>query len=531
MIQLLRRRSALLLVVLTGSASGFWVHVPLVAKNCVLIRRNSRLLGTVNGGSGESSRAPHTKVLQQHETDVRLPHAYIAERTRPDFTLLTDRMVDSKRLIYLDSAATSQKPKAVLDALNYYYNTLNSNVHRGAHTLSREATEAYEQCRDKVKHFIGASSRNEIVFTSGATEAINLVSQSYGRAFLHEGDEIVLTVSEHHSNLVPWQMLAAEKGVVLKFADMDDDGIDLQHLSTLLTDKTKFVSFQHVSNVLACINPVSEIVQMVRERCPSDCRILLDACQSVPYMPVHVAELGVDFLAASGHKMCGPTGIGFLWGREHLLNQMPPWKGGGEMIDQVALTGSTWQPAPARFEAGTPAIAQAIGLGAAIDYLTAIGMDEINAYEHELADYLYNKLSSVKGITIFGPKDSAKRAALCAFSHDTVHSSDLSTFLDMEGIAIRAGHHCCQPLHECLGISHSSRASLYFYNTRECVLLSVYVLEVYAAASNHNPAAWPIVICRDIDTFVEHLQSTLNFFDNLESASGNAKGESFVPFV
>jgi cysteine desulfurase / selenocysteine lyase len=399
----------------------------------------------------------------------RLPHAHIAEKARKDFTLLNERTLgeDGKTpLVYLDSAATSQKPDSVLRALNDYYNSCNSNVHRGAHTLSREATDAYEQARDKVKHFIGAPSRSEVVFTSGATEAINLVAYSYGRSFLNEGDEIVLSVAEHHSNLVPWQIIAAEKGIILKFVELSNGGLDLNHLKSLLSERTKIVSFQHVSNVLACTNPVQEIVQMVREASP-ECKILLDACQSVPHMPVNVVDLGIDFLAASGHKMCGPTGIGFLWGREDLLNQMPPWKGGGEMIDQVTLTSSTWQTAPGRFEAGTPAIAQAIGLGAAIDYLTEIGMDEINAYEHELAEYLYQRLSSIPGITILGPKESEKRAALCAFSHDSVHPSDLSTFLDIEGVAVRSGHHCCQPLHNVLGISHSTRASLYFYNTQE----------------------------------------------------------------
>jgi cysteine desulfurase/selenocysteine lyase len=380
--------------------------------------------------------------------------------------LLTDRSFgeDEKTpVIYLDSAATSQKPEAVLNAINNYYRSSNSNVHRGAHTLSREATEAYELARDKVKDFIGAPSRNEIVFTSGATDALNIVAYSYGRAFLKEGDEIILTVAEHHSNLVPWQIIAAEKGLTLKFVNLLDGELDLEHLQSLLSEKTKILSFQHVSNVLASINPVAEIVSMVRKRSPH-CKVVLDACQSVPHMPINVASLGVDFLAASGHKMCGPTGIGFLWGHEDLLNSMPPWKGGGEMIDQVTLTTSTWQSAPGRFEAGTPAIAQAIGLGAAIDYLNSVGMEAINAYEHELGQYLYERLSTVPGIAILGPRNPAKRAALCAFAHESVHPSDISTFLD---IAVRSGHHCCQPLHQSLDISHSTRASLYFYNTKE----------------------------------------------------------------
>jgi cysteine desulfurase/selenocysteine lyase len=432
-----------------------------------------------------------------------MPHAWIAEKTRSDFTILQQRTVGDRQvpLTYLDSAATSQKPQPVLDRLLHYYHTLNSNVHRGAHTLSREATDEYEKSRDKVQKFVNAKTRNEIVFTSGATEAINLVVQSYGRENLKPGDEVLLTVTEHHSNLVPWQILAQEKGLTLKFVETKDGRLDLEHMRSLLSQNTKMVAFQHVSNVLACINPVKEMVRMVRENAAPDCKVLLDACQSVPHMPVDVQDLSIDFLAASGHKMCGPTGIGFLWGREELLNSMPPWKGGGEMIDQVTLESSTWQTSPARFEAGTPPIAQAIGLGAAVDYLNEIGMDDINAYEHELSEYLYRRLSEVEGVTILGPNDPKNRAALCAFYHDKVHPSDLSTFLDMEGVAIRAGHHCCQPLHSELGFSHSARASLYFYNTKD-----------------------------DIDLFIEHLESTINFFSSLESGA-DKDGEEFVPFI
>jgi cysteine desulfurase/selenocysteine lyase len=287
---------------------------------------------------------------------------------------------------------------------------------------------------------------------------------------LSEGDEIVLTVAEHHANLVPWQMLAAEKNLTVRYVAIDPatGGLDLDHMGSLLGPRTKLVGFQHVSNVLGCVNPVGEMVALVRSKCPPDAKIVLDACQSVPHMPVNVRELGVDFVAASGHKMCGPTGIGFLWGREDLLNRMPPWQGGGEMIDRVTLEGSTFLPAPARFEAGTPPIAQAVGLGAAIDYLTEVGMDQIEAYERELAGYLYDRMSQVPGIRIFGPPRGSQRVALCAFAHEGVHSSDLSSFLDAEGIAVRSGHHCCQPLHqESLLFSHSARASLYFYNTAE----------------------------------------------------------------
>ena len=422
-----------------------------------------------------------------------------------------------KRLVYLDSAATSQKPNAVTSALTSYYEHANSNVHRGAHALSREATEQYESARDKVASFIHASSRNEIVFTSGATEAINLVatalSQSCGQPpnknnarelYLSGGDEIIITESEHHSNIVPWQMVAERTGAVLKYvpACADTGGFDLDAFTELITPQTKFVSVQHVSNVLGSINPVKEIVEIVRSKAAPGAKIMLDACQSVPHMGVDVQTLNVDFIAASGHKMCGPTGIGFLWGKESVLNSLPPYKGGGEMIDEVYMDHSTYAPAPARFEAGTPAIAQAIGLGAAIDYLNEIGMERIHDYEVELADYLRRRLEDVKGVTVLGPPVGTERAALCAFVTDAVHPSDLGTFLDVEGVAIRAGHHCCQPLHRALGYSHSARASLYFYNTKE-----------------------------DVDDFIAVLEDTLKFFgslggDAIEEADSD---DAFVP--
>jgi cysteine desulfurase / selenocysteine lyase len=406
--------------------------------------------------------------------DVQLGHGEIAERTRPDFEILVKTMVgggedsrNAKPLVYLDSAATSQTPRQVIRDIADYYEQINSNVHRGAHTLSRKATAAFEEGRDAIASLVNANSRNEIVITSGATEAINLVANSYGRANLREGDEIVLTEMEHHSNLVPWQMIAKETGAVVRYAkiDFEKGALDWDHFQSLLSDRTKIVAFQHVSNVMACINPVKDMVATVRSKSPGAV-VLLDACQSVPHMKVDVRELGVDFLAASGHKMCGPTGVGFLWGKEDILNSMPPYMGGGEMIDQVTLEGSTFAPAPARFEAGTPPIAQVVGLAGAIRYLFSIGMDEVEAYEHEIASYLYKRLSGVKGVHVLGPPDGVERAALCAFFVDGVHPSDLSTFLDIEGIAVRAGHHCCQPLHHALGISHSARASLYFYNTK-----------------------------------------------------------------
>lgn len=422
----------------------------------------------------------------------------------------------NKRLIYLDSAATSHKPTAVTDALTRYYERFNSNVHRGAHALSREATELYEDARDKVASFVNAASRNEIVFTSGATDAINLVATSLsqtcgresssGELYLKEGDEIIITEAEHHSNIVPWQMAAKRSGAVLKYvpACSISGGFDLNAFEALIGPKTKFVSVQHVSNVLGSINPIDSIVTIVRSNAP-DALIMLDACQSVPHMRVDVQSLGVDFIAASGHKMCGPTGIGFLWGKEEILNSMSPCRGGGEMIDEVYMDFSTYAQAPARFEAGTPAIAQAIGLGAAIDYLNNIGMDRIHNYEVELADYLRRRLEDVKDVIVLGPPVGTNRAALCAFVSDAVHPSDLGSFLDIEGVAIRAGHHCCQPLHRALGYSHSARASLYFYNTKE-----------------------------DVDSFIHALESTIGFFTSLAGERGNQRlhesdDNGFVP--
>jgi cysteine desulfurase / selenocysteine lyase len=435
-------------------------------------------------------------------TSVKLPHAYIAEKVRKDFAIL-DTSVGGKPLVYLDSAATSQKPRAVLDALQQYYETSNANVHRGAHRLSRDATAAYEGARDDVANFIGASSRNECIFTRGATEAINLVAMTYGRTCMTSpDDEIVLTELEHHSNLVPWQILSDQTQCKLRYAHLDRETgmVDMNEFRSLLSPTTKLVTFQHVSNVMGCANPVAEMVQAVREASPN-AKILLDACQSVPHQRFNVQELGVDFVAFSGHKMCGPTGIGVLWGREDLLNSMPPFLGGGEMIDQVTLEGSTFVKAPGRFEAGTPAIAQAIGLGAAIRYLNEIGMEIIEAYEHELGNYLYNRLSECQGIHILGPKEG--RMGLCAFYSDDVHPSDLSAFLDVEGIAIRAGHHCCQPLHRALGYSHSARASLYFYNTKE-----------------------------EIDKFIEVLDKSISFFRNLSSDGEiTSDHDDFVPFI
>ena len=479
-----------------------WIlFLPVAAALQAHVRPSHRSVTLLRSASVEETIAGASHHEEPWWKSVELPHAYIAEQVRKDFTILNTKFKD-KPLVYLDSAATSQKPRYVLDALQSYYETSNSNVHRGAHRLSRDATAAYEEARDEVANFIHAKSRNECIFTKGATEAINMVAMTYGRANIGRGDEIVLTELEHHSNIVPWQILASQTGCTLKFASVDADTgcLNVEELKSLLSEKTKLVSFHHVSNVMGSINPVDELVQAVREKSP-DAKILLDACQSVPHQRVDVQELGVDFLAFSGHKMCGPTGIGVLWGREELLNAMPPFLGGGEMIDQVTLEGSTYALAPGRFEAGTPAIAQAIGLGAAIRYLTNIGIDNIEAYEHELGSYLYKRLSECDGVTLLGPKEN--RAALCAFHCDAVHPSDLSTFLDVEGIAIRAGHHCCQPLHNALGYSHSARASLYFYNTKE-----------------------------EIDKFIEVLVDSIAFFTSMGATKvDGAQQDDFVPFV
>lgn len=391
----------------------------------------------------------------------------IAAKVRPDFPILNQRIHDQP-LVYLDNAATSQKPIAVLDALRYYYEHDNANVHRGVHTLSSRATDAYEGARDKVAAFVNAASRQEIVFTRNASEAINLVAYSWGLSNLQQGDEIVLSVMEHHSNLVPWQMIAARTGAVLKHVQLTEtEAFDFEHYKSLLSDKTKLVSIVHVSNTLGCINPVKEICAEAHK---VGARVLIDACQSAPHMKLDVQDMDCDWLVASGHKMCAPTGIGFLYGKLELLRSMPPFLGGGEMIADVFLDHSTYADLPHKFEAGTPAIGEAIALGAAVDYLSSIGMDKIHAYEEELTDYLFKRLSELPEIRVYGPKpkaDGSGRAALASFTAGEVHPHDLSTILDQAGVAIRAGHHCTQPLHRCIKAQSTARASLYFYNTRE----------------------------------------------------------------
>ncbi|MEO0408185.1 MAG: SufS family cysteine desulfurase [Cyanobacteria bacterium P01_A01_bin.135] len=385
----------------------------------------------------------------------------LAAKVRPDFPIL-HQQVNEKPLVYLDNAATSQKPRAVLDALEHYYQQDNANVHRGVHTLSGRATDAYEGARDKVARFVNAAHREEIIYTRNASEAINLVAYAQGSQ-LQAGDEIILSVMEHHSNLIPWQLLAQRNKLTLKFVQLtEDEAFDLDHYRSLLTDKTKLVSVAHVSNTLGCLNPVREIVDLAHER---GAKVLLDACQSVPHMPVDVQALDCDWLVASGHKMCAPTGIGFLYGKKDVLRAMPPFLGGGEMIADVFLDHATYADIPHRFEAGTPAIAEAIALGAAVDYLSDLSMDKIHAYEQELAGYLMEQITALPEVRVYGPK-SEERAALASFTAGPAHPHDLSTILDQWGVAIRAGHHCTQPLHRLLKAQSTARASLYFYNTR-----------------------------------------------------------------
>ncbi len=412
----------------------------------------------------------------------------LASLVRQDFPILHQE-VHGKPLVYLDNAATSQKPRAMLDAMIHYYEHDNANVHRGVHSLSARATDAYEGARDKVQKFVNAAHREEIVYTRNASEAINIVAYSWGWANLQAGDEIILTVMEHHSNLVPWQMIAQRTGAVIKHVQLTETGeFDFEQFKTLLSDRTKLVSVVHVSNTLGCINPVKAICAEAHKW---GAKVLVDGCQSTPHMAIDVQSLDCDWFVASGHKMCAPTGIGFLYGKLDLLNAMPPFFGGGEMIADVFLDHSTYAGLPHKFEAGTPAIAEAIALGAAVDYLTNLGMDRIHAYEVELTAYLYQQIAKVPNLTLYGPKpqaDGSGRAALVTFTVPNIHANDLSTLLDHEGVAIRSGHHCTQPLHRILQVNATARASLYFYNTRE-----------------------------EIDVFVKALGETIDFFNSIEA--------------
>ena len=390
----------------------------------------------------------------------------LGARVREDFPLL-QRTVGGQRLVYLDSAATSQKPRAVLDALQAYYRDYNANVHRGIYRIAEEATARYEEARAKLASFLGAARPEEIIFTRGTTEAINLVAATWGRANVASGDEIVLTEMEHHSNIVPWQLLAAERGARLRYIPVTDEGrLDLGALDRLFGERTKLVTLTHQSNVLGTVNPVRQIADRAHA---VGARVLVDAAQSVPHQAVNVTALDADFLAFSGHKMLGPTGSGGLWARYELLEAMPPYHGGGEMIMRVDLDRSTYKDPPHKFEAGTPNIADDIVLGVAVDYLRGIGLDAITAHEADLTAYALARLREIPGLRVLGPQVAVDRGGAVSFTMDVVHPHDIAQVLDGEGIAVRAGHHCAQPLHRRFDIEASARASFHLYNTREDV--------------------------------------------------------------
>lgn len=383
---------------------------------------------------------------------------------RGDFPVLERQVRPGVPLVYLDSTATSQKPRSVIDVMNSYYRDHNANIHRGIHKLAEEATAEYEASREKVSQFIHAPSSKQIIFTRNTTESINLVAYSWGRKFLKPGDIVLLTEMEHHSNIVPWQILESELGIRLEFIEVTEDGfLDEEDIFRKIELKPKLVSFTHMSNVLGTINPAKTIIQAAHQ---IGAIVLLDGAQSVPHFPVDVQDLDVDFLAFSGHKMCGPTGIGVLYGKRELLENMPPFLGGGDMIKRVHLRSFVPNGIPYKFEAGTPAIAEGIGLGAAIDYLNNIGLDSIARHEHELVEYAIGKLAPIPGLTIYGP-GANYRGGVISFTLEGVHPHDISQVLDQFGIAIRAGHHCAMPLHEKYQLSATARASFYLYNTIE----------------------------------------------------------------
>jgi cysteine desulfurase/selenocysteine lyase len=387
-----------------------------------------------------------------------------ARAIRADFPVLNQK-VNGKPLAFLDSAASSQKPLAVIEAMSEYYRTTHANVHRGVYALSERATELYENARKKVARFIGAKSSREIVFTRNTTESINLVAQAWGRANLKPGDEVLLTEMEHHSNIVPWQLIARETGAKVRYLPVDGQGLlQLDGLDALLSERTKMMAFTQMSNMLGTIIPAAEIVRRAKA---AGALTLIDGAQGVPHLPTSVQELGCDFLAFSGHKMCGPTGIGVLYGRRELLEAMPPFLGGGDMIRRVTFEGAEWNELPWKFEAGTPAIAEGIGLGAAVDYLSGLGMDAIRAHERELIAYALERLVEVPGVALYGPTDPDVRGGVATFNLGEVHPHDVASALDAEGIAIRAGHHCAMPLHQKFGLTATSRASFYIYSLPE----------------------------------------------------------------
>ena len=383
-----------------------------------------------------------------------------AQSIRNEFPIL-GRRVNGKPLVYLDSAATSQKPASVIDVMDDYYRRYNANPHRGVYAISEEATAAYESARQRVATFINAASPKEVIFTRNTTEAINLVRYSWGRANIKAGDRILLTEMEHHSNLVPWQLLAQEVGAHLEFLCIDDDGFLLLDQLERKLDGVRLLAITHQSNTLGTINPIKAIASVAHR---AGALVLVDGAQAVPHMAVDIQDLGVDFYAFSGHKMCGPTGVGVLWARRSLLEAMPPFLGGGDMIKRVKLTEASWNDLPWKFEAGTPSVAEGIGLGAAVDYLSQFGMDAVRAHERSLVDYAMEKLQDVPGITLYGPKDSELHGGAVSFTLPNIHPHDLATLVDREGIAVRAGHHCTQPLMDRLGVAATTRASFYIYN-------------------------------------------------------------------
>ena len=384
------------------------------------------------------------------------------EKIRKDFPIL-DQIVNDEPLVYLDNAATTQKPKAVLEAVNRYYQEDNANVHRGVHTLAERATASYEAARETVRRFINASSTKEVLFTRGTTTGLNWIGR-FAEEILKEGDEVLISIMEHHSNILPWQEACRKAGAKLVYVYLKDGGLDLEDFRKKLTDRTKFVSIAHASNVLGVINPVQEIAQLAHEK---GAIVVVDGAQSVPHMKIDVQKLDADFFVFSGHKMAGPTGIGVLYGKEQYLNQMSPVEFGGEMIDFVYEQSATWKELPWKFEAGTPNMAGAIGLAAAIDYLEAIGMDAIERHEQDLIAYVFPKLQAIEGLKIYGSQDLAKRSGVISFNLGDLHPHDLATALDYEGVAVRAGHHCAQPLIQYLGVPATARASFYLYNTKE----------------------------------------------------------------
>ena len=414
-------------------------------------------MATSSSGSTESPAAEGTAP----GTEASPPLDVAA--VRRDFPIL-DQTVDGKPLVYLDSAASSQKPRQVIDAISAYYLRDHANVHRGVHELARRATEAYESSRERVAHWLNATGSHELVWTRGTSEALNLVAFSIGQARVGHGDEIVISEMEHHSNLVPWQLLAERNGARLRYVGLTDDGqLDLDQLAALLGARTRVVSLPHVSNALGTINPVRAIGALVRER--SDAVYILDGAQAAPHLPVDVQDLGCDFYAFSGHKMCGPTGMGGLWGRKSLLEEMPPYQGGGEMIERVYRDHSTWAEVPHKFEAGTPNIAGAVGMAAAVEYLDGVGLGAIHEHESVLTRVAMEGLAGVGGLRILGPANPKARAGVVPFVIEGTSAQDLATILDAQGIAVRAGHHCAQLVVDRFGLTATTRASFYLYNT------------------------------------------------------------------